>query len=254
LFAGYSIFRQFLELQKYNRLFAVSHKFRGIGDLLPVNNKVFWQLKKLLQLPSSGIGDVYPVFRQILGSSDIKKLAKLKVSNDFTGQLQSALNEHLPSMSEFSALSQVSIAEYLGYTQHVLLKDTDQMSMASSLEVREPFFDHDLVEYVLNVPDKFKLGNTPKSLLVDSTHPILPDEVINRKKQGFVLPYDHWIRNELRTFCQQKINDLSERSLFNGDAVQRFWQNYLKGKSNIRWADVWILIVLENWLQTNNVQ
>lgn len=254
LFAGYSIFRQFLELQKYNRLFAVSHKFRGIGDLLPVNNKAFWQLKKLLQLSSSGISDVYPVFRQILSSSDIKKLAKLKVSNDFTGQMQSALNEHLPSMSEFSSLSQVSIAEYLGYTQHVLLKDTDQMSMASSLEVREPFFDHDLVEYVLNVPDKFKLGNTPKSLLVDSTHPILPDEVINRKKQGFVLPYDHWIRNELRTFCQQKINDLSERSLFNGDAVQRFWQNYLNGKSNIRWADVWILIVLENWLQTNNVQ
>jgi len=90
--------------------------------------------------------------------------------------------------------------------------------------------------------------------LVDSTYPILPDEVINRKKQGFVLPYDHWIRNELRSFCQQKINDLSNRPLFNAKAVQEFWQIYLHGKSNIRWADIWILIVLENWLQTNNVQ
>jgi asparagine synthase (glutamine-hydrolysing) len=69
-----------------------------------------------------------------------------------------------------------------------------------------------------------------------------------------VLPYDHWLRNELRSFCQQKINDLAGRSLFNGKAVHEFWENYLNKKANIRWADIWILIVLENWLQTNGVQ
>jgi asparagine synthase (glutamine-hydrolysing) len=204
-------------------------------------------------MPSADINDVYPVFRQILSSADIQKLTNLKASKGYSGQLQ-ILQHNLPAIQKHNLLSQVSIADYLGYTQHVLLKDTDQMSMAASLEVREPFFDHELIEYVLNVPDKFKLGNKPKSLLVDATHPILPDEIITRKKQGFVLPYDHWLRNELKSFCEQKINDLASRSLFNGKAVQEFWQNYLNKKSNIRWADIWILIVLENWLQTNNVQ
>lgn len=253
LFAGYSIFRQYLQLQKYKGILGFAHNFHSLGSLLPDGNKLLWQMKKLLQIPSANINDVYPAFRQILDKTAIAKLTKLNASKGYSGQLQ-MLKENLPAIQKHNFLSQVSIADYMGYTQHVLLKDTDQMSMASSLEIREPFFDHELIEYVLNVPDKFKLGKTPKSLLVDATNPILPDEIINRKKQGFVLPYDHWLRNELKSFCQQKINDLASRSLFNGKAVQEFWQNYLNKKANIRWADIWILIVLENWLQTNNVQ
>jgi asparagine synthase (glutamine-hydrolysing) len=253
LFAGYSTFRQFLQLQKYKGILGLGYNFRKVANWLPNNSKLLWQVKKLLQLPSANISDVYTAFRQILSSSDIRKLTNLEYSKDFSGQKQ-ILQANLPALQQHNLLSQVSIADYLGYTQHVLLKDTDQMSMASSLEVREPFFDHELIEYVLNVPDKYKLGNKPKCLLVDATYPILPDEIINRKKQGFVLPYDHWLRNELRSFCQQKINDLAGRSLFNGKAVHEFWENYLNKKANIRWADIWILIVLENWLQTNGVQ
>ena len=86
-------------------------------------------------------------------------------------------------------LSQVTMAELNGYTQHTLLKDTDQMSMAASLEVREPFFDHDLVEYVLNIPDSLKFPSTPKQLLVDSVADLLPAEIVHRKKQGFLMPW-----------------------------------------------------------------
>jgi asparagine synthase (glutamine-hydrolysing) len=254
LFAGYDIFKHFLKLRKYKQLLPISHKFNSLGGLLPAGNKFFWQLKKILQFRSANINELYPVFRQILSATDIKRLTNLNFSKGYSGQIQLALNGSFASIKEYNLLSQVSIAEYLGYTQHVLLKDTDQMSMASSLEVREPFFDHDLVEYVLNVPDKYKSGKFSKSLLVEATYPILPDEIITRKKQGFVLPYDHWIRNELRSFCQQKINDLSARPLFNAKAVQKFWQGYLNNKGNLRWADIWILIVLENWLQKNNVQ
>jgi asparagine synthase (glutamine-hydrolysing) len=255
LFAGYSIFKQFLQLQKLQFLIKCNNGVtRAFEHVLSSNNKLSWQLKRLLQLNSANISDVYPMFRQILSRSDIGRLTKLNFDKRFSGQLQSILKEQLLSIQAYSPLSQVSIADYLGYTQQVLLKDTDQMSMASSLEVREPFFDHDLVEYVLNVPDKFKLGKYPKSLLVDATNPILPDEIVQRKKQGFVLPYDNWIRNELHTFCKQKIDSLSNRPIFDYDAVQKFWQKYLNRQANIRWADIWILVVLENWLQKNNVE
>ncbi|MBK8557607.1 MAG: hypothetical protein IPL65_18465 [Lewinellaceae bacterium] len=69
-----------------------------------------------------------------------------------------------------------------GYTQHMLLKDTDQMGMASGLEVRVPFFDNDLVQYVLSIPDQFKIPHTPKALLVDALDDLLPPEIVNRPK------------------------------------------------------------------------
>ena len=89
-----------------------------------------------------------------------------------------------------SLFSQVTAAEYLGYTQNTLLKDTDQMSMANSLEIREPFFDQELVEFLMSVPDKYKFPLYPKSLLVESLKPLLPESIVYRKKQGFVFPWD----------------------------------------------------------------
>jgi len=255
LFAGYPIFRQFGIFKKHKFLFNNSYHLRNIAtSAFATNNRNHLRLKEVLGLRAAEISDVYPFFRQILNLSDIKDLTNLNVSKDFKGHLQNILEKQRPFLNQYDTLSQVSAGDYLGYTQHVLLKDMDQMSMASSLEVREPFFDHDLVEYVLNVPDKFKMGKYPKALLVDSANNILPEEIITRKKQGFVLPYDHWLRNELSTFCKQKIESLANRPLFNHNAVHNFWQQYVERKGNIRWTDIWILIVLENWLQKNNVQ
>ena len=97
-------------------------------------------------------------------------------------------------------LSKISWAEISTYTQNVLLRDADQMSMAHGLEVRVPFFDHELVNYVWGIPDEIKLHHYPKSLLVESLEVLLPDEVVHRKKMGFVFPWQDWMRNELKSF------------------------------------------------------
>src|SRR5690606_11559669 len=96
-------------------------------------------------------------------------------------------------------ISQISRAEFYHYLQSVLLRDADQMSMASALEVRVPFLDHHLVEFVLSLPDEYKQKqNIPKSLLVESLNGLLPEEIIYRKKMGFVLPWKQWIKQELQ--------------------------------------------------------
>lgn len=255
LFAGYPIFKQHLQLQKYRSLFRLGLPIRSVvGSLLPGHNSKLSRLKQLLQLQRIEISDLYPLFRQILSPSDIKKLTRIGADEKFSGYLQYTLDKNRDALRKYGLISQVSIADYLGYTQHILLKDMDQMSMASSLEVREPFFDTELVEYVLKVPDQYKLGKNPKNLLVDASHPVLPEVIINRRKQGFVLPYEHWIRNELSTFCKTKINSLANRPIFNKKAVLEYWQQYLNNKNGIRWTDIWILIVLENWLQNNNIE
>jgi asparagine synthase (glutamine-hydrolysing) len=149
--------------------------------------------------------------------------------------------------------SQVSIAEYFSYTQHTLLKDTDQMSMSVGLEVREPFFDHHLIKYVLTVPDKYKSGKYPKNLLVESFAGLLPDEITLRKKQGFVFPWELWIKNDLRSFCDDKINKISQREFINEKNLKEHWQRFLKGDRSIRWAEVWLFVVLEYWFEKNGM-
>ncbi|HLZ86212.1 MAG TPA: asparagine synthase-related protein, partial [Puia sp.] len=139
------------------------------------------------------------------------------------------------------------------YTQHTLLKDTDQMSMAVSLEVREPFFDQDLVEYILAVPDRIKNPVYPKSLLVESVKPLLPDEVVFRKKQGFLFPWEIWLRNELRSFCETRLRNMAQRPFVRGKCLLDYWQRFLAGDKSIRWAELWLFVVLEYWMEVNDV-
>src|SRR5204863_5580099 len=80
-------------------------------------------------------------------------------------------------------LSLISYAEGRTYMHDVLLRDTDQMSMAHALEVRVPLLDHKLVEYLMGLPDESKVSNgTPKRLLVESLDGLLPDPIVHRPK------------------------------------------------------------------------
>ncbi len=103
------------------------------------------------------------------------------------------------------------------------------MSMAHSLEIREPFFDQDLVEFVMSVPDHFKVPVYPKSLLVESLKPLLPDEIVHRKKQGFVFPWNQWMKKDLRAFCDKHITQMAQREFIHGEQVENTWKRFLRG-------------------------
>lgn len=254
LFAGYPIFSQFQKLHAKNSWWKYSALIRKLGaaTLFPgkFSNKKY-RLQQLLKAPAPDIEYVYPVLRQMLSPQLVEQLTNVAV-NDSTA-LQRYLFKHKEQLHQLPVLSQVSAAEYMGYTQHTLLKDTDQMSMAVALEVREPFFDSDLVEYVLGIPDRFKQPVYPKSLLVESVKPLLPDEIVFRKKQGFVFPWNIWMKNELRQFCTEHINRLCERSFINSNTLQQYWKRFLNNDPSIRWMDIWLFVVLEYWLEKNGV-
>ena len=256
LFAGYPLFGQFASLKRWAGVFDHTLALRRMGAaFLPHGDQRSVRIRELLRMPTADISGAYPLFRQI---QNLRSLEELKAPgyND-EGTLEKILNEAQPDIDRFETYSQVSIADYLGYTQSVLLKDTDQMSMASSLEIREPFFDHDLVEYVLNVPDHFKAPTSPtqpKRLLVESLGDLLPPEIVQRRKQGFVMPFDLWMKNELKDFCEQRIYRLAARGYFSEEILVDFWKRYLSGKSKIRWMDIWIFIVLEYWLEKNEME
>jgi asparagine synthase (glutamine-hydrolysing) len=168
--------------------------------------------------------------------------------------LQNWLDLDTQKISDYPLFSQYSVAELTNYTLDVLLKDTDQMSMAWALEVREPFFDFKLIEFLLTVPDKYKYDpKTPKSLLVDAMGDLLPPEIVNRPKKGFSFPWDKWLRNELRDYCESALVSLSGREIFNEKNLLNIWKRFLENDKSITWMHVWSFVVLEKWMVENKV-
>jgi asparagine synthase (glutamine-hydrolysing) len=254
LFAGYPFFKQYLSLHKQRALFDNSSLLRKMASaLLPIgHSSKHHRMRALLNADKLSIDLLYPIFRRILSRELIGELTTLNTTDPTS--LEEMLVNHRDQWKSLPLLSQVSAAEYIGYTQHTLLKDTDQMSMASSLEVREPFFDHDLVEYVLHIPDELKKPSYPKSFLVETVAPMLPDEIVHRKKQGFLFPWQVWMKNELHEFCDHQINGLCKRDFVKGDRLQAYWNRFLKGDRSVRWSELWLFVVLGYWMEKNDME
>lgn len=255
LFAGYPFFKQYVKLQEKRNLYKGTGILRRMAALmLAGNSNRKKRIQQIIQAPSPAIEYMYPVSRQILSPALIRELTTFSHAGVQDTALFRQLQAKHSHIAGFPLLSQVSIADYLGYTQHTLLKDTDQMSMAVSLEVREPFFDHELIEFVLSIPDSLKFPVYPKSLLVESLKPLLPDEIVHRKKQGFVFPWKEWMKNELRTFCEQRLKRLGQRSFINSRSLDQYWKRFLSNDVSVRWSELWMFVVLEHWMEKNGIE
>jgi asparagine synthase (glutamine-hydrolysing) len=254
LFAGYPFFARYLQMQRYRGLYGLTGPLRSLaaGVLRATGSGRNHRMARMLSAPDVSIASLYPEFRRILSPELLGKLTSLNTRQ--ATLLEQELGRHAEVFNHLPLLSQVSAAEYIGYTQHTLLKDTDQMSMAVSLEVREPFFDHELVEYMLQVPDTIKRPVYPKSLLVESVRPLLPDAVVHRRKQGFLFPWELWMKRELQSFCTERIARLSQRDFIHGPALRAYWKRFLQGDPSVRWTEAWLFVVLEYWMEKNHVE
>lgn len=254
LFAGYPFFQRFTKLNQSSVIWNNSYLLRRLASraVSLSGSASNARLGQLLDTSSTRIEDMYPVFRKIISTKKLRSMTTTGVAG--ITELEKKYTARATAMSQYPLLSQVSIAEFIGYTQQTLLKDTDQMSMAVSLEVREPFFDHELVEYVLNIPDAIKYPNYPKQLLVESLGDLLPPEIVHRRKQGFAFPWSLWMKNELRSFCEPYLHSISDRGFIKGKELLSYWGRFLKGDPGVRWMEIWLFVILERWLQRNEIQ
>ena len=256
LFAGYPVFKQVFELENKKWLYSFPPQLRNIfGKLLQLRNQSLKSHKiaeilnlKLLELPY-----FYPIFRKIFANNTIYKLCDIKNISTENYPFNWAFNNLDTNNigANYSLISKISALEIETYLQNVLLRDADQMGMANSLEIRVPFLDHNLVEYVLSLPNELKYPIYPKKLLIDSTKGWIPDEIIYRKKMGFVLPWEKWMRNELSSFCEESLLNLEDFSIFNMSQVNLLWKDFVKGNPYINWLQIWSLVVLGKWTAIN---
>lgn len=250
LFAGYDIFKRYYELEKKGWLNLVPAKGLA-GKLLAAKKKSVQGDKtaEILALDSINGFNAYPINRKLFNQKDYNSLVKEHYNTD--NFIKNVIKNSETDKQHI--LSRVSLFEMQTYMQNILLRDADQMSMAAALEVRVPFLDYQLVEFALSVKDEYKYPHTQKKLLVDSLGDLLPDNIVNRPKMGFVLPWKDWLKEDLKDFCEENIVQFSKRSIVNRDAILLIWNRFLMNDPKISWSRVWHLVVLNNWIKTNQI-
>ncbi|MEP6913744.1 MAG: asparagine synthase C-terminal domain-containing protein, partial [bacterium] len=158
------------------------------------------------------------------------------------------LAEGVEQSSKLDGFTAVSCMEARSYLVSTLLRDTDSMSMAHSLEVRVPFLDHTLVEYVIQLSEATKRRKgTPKALLVSALEDLLPKEVVKQEKRGFTFPWASWLRGPLRQDIDKGLSELAPalEETISAERVAAVWQSYLAGHTS--WSRPWSLYVLNEW-------
>ena len=257
LFGGYSIFNQIQNLQSKKWLSSFPNYARKqAGNFYHALKRDVpsSKIKALLKQEYFDTEYIHQFYRQVLMDNQIDSLLnieKLPLNRSF--EIAHEVIGYKTKGWALPLLSRVSIAEISTYMQNVLLRDTDQMSMASALEVRVPFLDHELVEYVLGIPDAIKKPISPKHLLVEAFKDKLPEQIYNREKMGFVLPYDQWMRTELKSFCEANLNHLKKVSIFKENGIDKLWNQFLAGDKRVTWSRIWPLVVLGNWINLNKI-
>jgi asparagine synthase (glutamine-hydrolysing) len=242
-FAGYPVFKRLHE-NALGRFKLVPRFLRaGASAALSAIMQDDSKAKKFRLLASQlGNRDLYMAERMLFTPAQIHKLLK---KDPGTNAMDPGELKNIPDLS---------IAEWEYYLMPVLLRDTDQMGMAHSLEIREPFLDYKLIEYLLALPDAYKFGPKPKQLLVSAMGDLLPDEIVTRPKMGFVLPYEVWMKKELGSFVREGLSALKGHKAFNETGISALENNYFSGRNGVRWTMIWSLSVLGHWIKNNQIE
>lgn len=142
----------------------------------------------------------------------------------------------------------VARVEATHYMRDTLLRDTDATSMRHSLEVRVPFLDLPLVDYVSALAGHVKRSGVPKSLLRQAGGSVLNSRITSRPKTGFTLPIGDWMRGPMREPCEAAIANLASQPFIDGAEVNRTWQSFVSDERSMHWSRPLTLVVLGHHL------
>ena len=123
--------------------------------------------------------------------------------------------------------------------------------MQHALEVRVPFLDLPLVNYVSALPGGLKQpsGEPPKALLREACKSVLPEAIANRPKTGFTLPIGAWMWRSVREQCEAAINAVEQLPFLDGQEVRRVWDEFQAKPDTIHWSRPLALVVLGAYLE-----
>ena len=148
-------------------------------------------------------------------------------------------------------LSYMMAIDYQTYLLDDILQKVDRASMTVSLEGREPFLDHRVIEWAAQLPDSYKYFNgNKKYILKEIVHQYIPKSMMDRPKMGFAIPIEKWLMTDLKPQVIEYLNDekIKEQSIFEVEFVQKLKADFFSGKKELA-SKIWYLLMFQMWYE-----
>ena len=146
-------------------------------------------------------------------------------------------------------LSYMMAIDFQTYLPDDILQKVDRASMSVSLEGREPFLDHRVIEWAAQLPLAYKYNKGNKKFIIkEIVHQYLPKSIMDRPKMGFGIPIAHWLQHELKPFVDQYLEEgfIVKQGIFNNDEIQRIRRSFYQGRTE-RAEKIWYLLMFQMW-------
>lgn len=207
---------------------------------------------KVLRTAGMAPSEQYAAFRSYLLDEDVRRLLSAE-SNAATAEwsYRNTFVKLFGKVAGEDYVNQMLYVDAKTFLPDLNLAYSDKLSMACSIEVRVPFLDNEVVEFLQHVPVNMKIhGRTQKYLLRKAMDGVLPKEVLQRRKAAFGLPIRAWLRNELRDMLTDMLSEdrVRRRGLFDATAVTKMIRDNETGERDYT-LQLWGLLTLELWHQ-----
>ncbi|HCZ36444.1 MAG TPA: asparagine synthase (glutamine-hydrolyzing) [Cytophagales bacterium] len=245
----------------FNRIINKSWKENLIGSLAPL-----W--KKLPQSRSGKIGNLARQLNRFAEGMKLSSKQRYWQWAGFTTDTQHSLlsetvqqklnqqefdsrkNNYLRHISTPEKMREILLTDMQLVLPGDMLAKVDSMSMANSLEVRVPFLDYRVVDFIFSLPDDYKINRfMRKRILQDAFRNELPPELYNRPKKGFEVPMLNWLRKELQPMLDDLLSEkmISEQGIFNYTEIQKLKAQLNSSNPQDIHARIWALLVFQSW-------
>jgi len=254
LLAGYPTYQALKLVRYYNVLpTGVRAALNSLAGILPVslaNISFDFKVKQLLR--GAGVSEEVMFFLWLGSFTESEKGRLLSPALRAEIMTENAFEDLFDYIKESNLKNEMERALYLSaklYLQDDILVKVDRASMANSLEVRAPFLEHTLVEFISRLPTFFKLhGLTTKYVLKKAVGQILPAKIIRRPKKGFGIPVGRWINGPLRDLFDDVLSadSIRREGIFDASFVRQLLDEHRKGRKDNRKL-LWTLFVFQLW-------
>jgi len=200
------------------------------------------KLKGILRDPSAT--QIMLSLSQQFTATQLGNLMAVKFQHLNTAYLSDELKEEF-----YSPLAYMMAIDYQTYLLDDILQKVDRATMSASLEGREPFLDHAVIEWAATLPDDYKYHNgIKKYILREIVHQYIPAPMMERPKMGFAIPIGSWMMNELSTYLHHYINEelITQQGIFNWEYVKQLKNDFLSGKKEYD-TKVWYILMFQMW-------
>jgi asparagine synthase (glutamine-hydrolysing) len=151
----------------------------------------------------------------------------------------------------YDPLSYMMAIDYQTYMADDILQKVDRATMSVSLEGREPFLDQSIIEWAAQLPNDYKYHNGEKKYIIRQiVYKYIPKDMMERKKMGFGIPIEKWLREELKDLVHQYLSEsaLNEHKLFNTQYVQSLLNSFFGGRTHL-YQKIWYLLMFQMWYE-----